>query len=203
MNAPLIENVRNSNLAYHGTKYIHHPLTSGQSWYDFQMDCFGFYLADFYFIKYLDYNIFKTYRPYMQGIIPKGNPLYELANSGKTSEVTEAQEQEPSFYESKVEKHPVLHLDVQDRALLFEIKKAFEKHHTTYCILFPPNQEVEKIDLDVLREYQAIFGENSVFDFTGKNEVIFSDSDFVDDVHFKPVVARRILDKIKDKGLEF
>lgn len=203
MNAPLINNVRNSNPAYYGTKYIHHPLTSGQSWYDFQIDCFRFYLADFYFLKYLDFNIFKNYRSYMEGVIPKGVALYEQAEKAKSISPLEDPLQVNYFYDEKVEKHPVLQIESADRDLLYEMKAILSRHESKLCLIFPPNQEVEKIDLEVFREFQTIFGESSVFDFTGKNNVIFSDTDFIDDVHFKPEVARRILRKIKTQGFEF
>ena len=203
MNAPLIENVRNSNPAYVGTKYIHHPLTSGQSWWDFQIECFGFYLADFYFIKYLDYNIFQTYRPYMKGIISAGKPLYEKAEVEQSEKSSFEPVLENNFYNDQVEKHPVLTLDSTDKELLYEVQAIFKKHSTTLCLVFPPNERVEKIDLGVLREIQAIFGEAHVFDFTGKNSVIHSDADFIDDVHFKPAEAQSILKEIQASGFEY
>jgi len=199
INSQLIENVRNSNPAYHGVKYIHHPLTSGEDALDFQIDCFKFYLADFYFIKYWDFNLFNQHRAYMDGSIPKGLAIYEQQDAHATAD--EEIQDRLDFYAHKKEIQLNVQIDSTDRILLMEIEEYFKKHVTALTIVFPPNSEIEKMDSEVVQELRGIFGSSNVYDFTGINDVIQSEGDFVDKVHFHPRVAKRILDEIQKKDL--
>jgi len=200
LNGPLIENVKNTNPFYIGTKYHHHPLTSGSSQMDYHLEAFGFYLADLYFIKYLDYNLFKEHRPYMEGVIPKGKAKYLQDAVIKEQAV---KKQNMDYYKGKKEKIDPAALDPFDLDLLNQIQEFFVKHGTDYVVIFPPNTAIEKINAKTINKVIEVFGQESVFDYSGKNQVVFSKKDFADNIHFKPYVARRILDSIKasDKDL--
>lgn len=199
LNAPLLENVRNTSPMYVGTKYLHHPVTQGTSWVDFHMKAFGFYLSDFYFIKYLDFNIFHVHRPNMEGVIPNKPPIY-LREAKEESSDTLTTSERTAFYADKVEVVDATVLDEGDLILLAAIQKHLVKHDSHTLILFPPNAQIEKMNPKVITAIREIFGAENVFDFTGKNPFIQDEKDFVDNVHFKPVVAKRILDQIQATG---
>jgi hypothetical protein len=201
LNAPLLENVRNSSPMYVGTSYLHHPLTQGTTCSDFHLRAFGFYLSDFYFIKYLDYNLFHIHRPYMEGVISNIAPIYlRKVKEPRKDSLTEPRLSD--FYGNRSEVVDDTRLDKGDIALLKAVKKILARHQTRIILLFPPNQQIKKMNPQVVAKVKEIFGQDDVFDFTGKNPFIHEEGDFLDDVHFKPIVARRILNHIHASGKE-
>lgn len=84
--------------------------------------------------------------------------------------------------------------------LLEEIKKILALHKTNYRIIINPaytQQAFNKQDLKIL---ERIFGQEFVFDFTGKNKFTTEITNFYDDSHYRPQVAQSILSEIYYKS---
>jgi len=91
-------------------------------------------------------------------------------------------------------------LGVEQVKLLMEIKKILRLKKTSYRIILNPaftQQTFNKQDLEIL---QQIFGEEFVFDFTGKNKYTKEITNFYDDSHYRPNIARSILSEIYYKS---
>ena len=86
---------------------------------------------------------------------------------------------------------------------LNHIKAVFDKHQTDYRIIISPaycynHPQINAEDLKIL---QDIFGENNVFDYSGKNEITIDYNNFSDPNHFGLSVGWQIIEdmyKIKD-----
>lgn len=83
-----------------------------------------------------------------------------------------------------------------DLDYLEEIKAIFEKHQTDYRIIFGPNYDQKKVNSQDLQLVRELFDEKKVFDFTGKNELTEPLSNYYEIYHYKPVLARKILNEI-------
>jgi hypothetical protein len=82
---------------------------------------------------------------------------------------------------------------------LKEIKDIFDKHKTNYKIVFGPNydqKKVNSVDLEIVKD---IFGNQNVSDFTGQNEFTNPLSNYYEIYHYKPVVAKEIMNQIYSK----
>jgi hypothetical protein len=76
------------------------------------------------------------------------------------------------------------------------IKNIFKKHNTKYAIIISPaydQLEMEKSQIQLLEE---IFGEENIYNFSGKNEFTESIYNFYEDSHYRPNIANRIMELI-------
>ena len=84
------------------------------------------------------------------------------------------------------------------REQLFRIKSVFDKHHTDYRILVTPaycytNSTINCEDLAILND---IFGEDKVFNYSGKNDLTTDCYNFSDPNHFGLSVGWQIIEDI-------
>lgn len=81
---------------------------------------------------------------------------------------------------------------------LNHIKEVFDKHHTDYRVVISPaycftHPSANREDLQLL---QVIFGEDRVFDYSGKNEITTDCYNFSDPNHFGLSVGWQIIEDI-------
>lgn len=84
---------------------------------------------------------------------------------------------------------------------LMHIKEVFDRHHTDYRIVISPaycytHPAINPNDLSLLRE---IFGNDRVFDYSGKNEITVDYNNFSDPDHFGPCVGWQIIKDMYNK----
>lgn len=84
---------------------------------------------------------------------------------------------------------------------LKHIKNVFDKHHTAYRIVISPaycynHPSLNKEDLKIIQE---VFGEDMVFDYSGKNDITTDCYNFSDPNHFGLSVGWRIIEDIYNK----
>lgn len=81
-------------------------------------------------------------------------------------------------------------------AFLNEIKKVFLKQKTKYKIVISPLYSQEYLNKSDLEKLTSIFGKEHVYDFSGKNEYTRHIENFYESFHYRPKVARDIMQKI-------
>jgi hypothetical protein len=205
----LLQEVTNSQ----GHLYIKDPRISRESWTSFYLTFFNAYLSDFFFVKYLDYRIFATYRSYMAEAINLepmeiGPSTNDLVLAGWDREL----ERDPDgYYERRRSTFEVGRdsrgvrtgervIGEPQRALLGGIRDVWERHGTRVRIVVSPNFDqvpLHREDLAVLCE---LFGAANVFDFSGVNEITADARNYYEPLHFRPSVGRRILEAIYGDG---
>ncbi|MFT4734644.1 MAG: hypothetical protein ACI9DJ_001107 [Algoriphagus sp.] len=178
---------------------------SGQSNFLYQLTFFKAFFKDMYFIKYFDKLIFKTYRPYMYGAFENKHMLYtpihnDFIFQGYIDQIradSAAYYARDLFYERSIEEQVASETIASYQVhYLNEIKTIFDKHQSHYKIVFGPNYDQRKINPKDLALVKSIFGEERVFDFTGQNRYTNELSNYYEIYHYKPLVARQILEDI-------
>lgn len=79
---------------------------------------------------------------------------------------------------------------------IFEILK---KQNTQYKIVITPNYDMKKIHETDLQILNNIFGQKSIFDFSGINDITKNIGNYYEEKHFKPYIANQILEKVYSK----
>lgn len=84
---------------------------------------------------------------------------------------------------------------------LNHIKTVFDKHHTDYRIIISPaycytHPKINAKDLEIL---QDIFGQDKVFDYSGKNDITTDCYNFSDPNHFGLSVGWQIIEDLYNK----
>ncbi len=82
------------------------------------------------------------------------------------------------------------------KEILVGINSFFEKHNTNFKIFITPAYSQISINPNDLNTLIDIFGENRVFDFSGKNEISIDKYNFSDPGHFDWVAGRKMIDSV-------
>ncbi len=166
-----------------------------------------FFTPKFMF-AYLDYKISGVIKPYMKkGYLLDDRPVnYEL----KTNELSfpyfeqliekgdyYTPERMEVFHERKTHQaySPKVISDKQ-KQMLREINDIFEKHKTGFKIVVSPLYDQIKLNESDLTYLHSLFGKENVFDFSGINEITNDFHNYYETSHYRPHVARRIMDLI-------
>ncbi|AWV97227.1 hypothetical protein [Arcticibacterium luteifluviistationis] len=178
---------------------------SGQNQFLYQLVFFKAFFKDMYFVKFFDKLIFKKYRAYMYGAFENKHMLYTPVNNdfifqGYIDQLKEdslAYYNRDLFYKRSAEE---LTADAGIKPYqvnyLNEMKAIFDKHNTKYKIVFGPNYDQKKVNPEDLAIVNEIFGEANVYDFTGQNELTNPLPNYYEIYHYKPTVARKVLEEI-------
>ncbi|MCR9064958.1 MAG: hypothetical protein NXI00_13380 [Cytophagales bacterium] len=179
---------------------------SGENRFLYHLTFFKAFFKDLYFIKYFDTLISQEYKDYMYGSFENKHMLYTPINNDFIFQGYIDQIKEDSlgyysrdlFYErdEQEEMNPVYIDEEEELRMLKEIKSLFDQKKTNYKIVFGPGYDQKKLHNEDLEKVKEIFGTDKVFDYTGQNKFTSSLSNFYEIYHYKPLVAREIMDSI-------
>jgi hypothetical protein len=186
-----------------GMLFIKHPAVSQGSRFLFQMEFFKAYLNPFFLFPYLHMRLTGTFHPYMLSL----NPLTQFHDSRTNDyyilDYESALASNPDEYYRKREKifykrpsNPGFTPEVIGPAqlvLLREIAAILRKHSTDYRIILNPLYDEKRLDSRDLARLQELFAAENVWDFTGANEFTIDYHKWYEALHFRDVVARRIM----------
>jgi hypothetical protein len=188
--------------------YIKDYKIAGTSALDFHMEFFKTFYSDFFFIRYMDYYWFKTYRPYMETYIPYEEQLFSYNETNNDPHflikiMQEIASDSLTFYKrdmfyvrkSDTTVSPPC-LKSKEIGVLKEIKSIFDKHKTNYKIVLSPLYSMQYFNPDDEKVLQQIFGTDNVYNFSGKNSITEQIGNFYDYQHYKIYIGQRILKDI-------
>jgi hypothetical protein len=183
---------------------------SGKSFLGFQMTFFKSYCYDFFFIKYIDFMFFKTYKPYMKGVIPELHQTSYIDNVHNNADgaiyhsIKAIAQDSVGYYNDKKKfrdrpDNPGMErpcIDSTCLRMLHEIKGIFDKHNTRYRIVISPIYWSKKFNNESLLTLKQIFGDTNVYDFSGKNSITSFIGNYYEYSHYKISVGRKIMQDI-------
>ena len=85
------------------------------------------------------------------------------------------------------------------KKMLQEIKSIFGKNKTRFKLVVSPLYEQKKINGEDIKDLKNIFGENAIYDYSGKNEITATKTNYYESSHFKPYIAGKIMVDIYTK----
>ncbi|MGR3809408.1 hypothetical protein [Jiulongibacter sp. NS-SX5] len=217
-------NIKNALLIFDGETfdpYVDHDESiihlrdwrlSGQNRFLYHLQFFKAFFKEQYFIKYFDTLLNKRYKAYMYGSFENKHMIYTPVNNdfifqGYIDQIKEdsiAYYNRDLFYTRNQEEVTLNALidstqtenGLSEIEMLEAIKGIFDKHETSFKIVFGPNYDQKKVNQDDLLAVKTVFGSDNVYDFTGVNELTEPLSNYYEIYHYKPVVARKILKQI-------
>ncbi|SOE19900.1 hypothetical protein SAMN06298216_0400 [Spirosomataceae bacterium TFI 002] len=169
---------------------------------------FKAFFKELYFVKYFDVLINKKYKPYMYGVFEPKHMLYTPVKNDfifqeyidRIAADSLSYYQKNPFFERSSEIYvETPSIEPYQVVYLNEIKAIFESKGTKYKIVFGPNYDQKGIsptDLEIVKE---IFGSENVFNFAGVNSLTEPVGNYYEIYHYKPAVARTIMDSIYTK----
>jgi len=185
---------------------ILHPDVSYIRQITFQKESIAAFLNSKFLIAYIDYNLFKTYRKYMRGIImEKDDHRDQLTNDIINPREFEIQKNQDQYWIKHKKEFPERNSEVENysqiiykrqKKMLSEIREIFKKHQTDYQIVINPEWNQKKFNTADLSELKKIFGESKVTDFSGKNSYTENKKFYYEKNHYRPLLGKKILNKI-------
>ena len=195
-----------------GHLYISMPCMGDNNWLDYYFTFFQANMNLKFLSAILDYSIFGEHRRYMGYLIRK-KKFPDKVNSyncdfwyGYDDEIRIDSTQfyldrltSGIFYERPNDPYRKSYVVLSRQAqiqMLREINNIFQKNNTKYKIIVSPLYDQLKIDENSLGILKSIFGEENVFDFSGKNDITDRIYNYYESSHFRTHVARKILKQV-------
>lgn len=187
------------------------PILSGESPIDFYSKYINAFADGHLVLSYLDYSMFKTYRPYMENyILGEEHPDYFSNVNASPLQLgyeEEIAQDSIEYYEHKqaafrMKPYNAYHFQVKEQEIeyLNEIKAIFEKHQTNYKIVVNPLYDQIPLNKKQLRLLEKIFGSENIYNYSGKNEITRDKGNFHDASHYRVSIANKILKEIYSKN---
>lgn len=175
---------------------------------DFHRTYFKAFLTPEFLKAYIDFKLTRKIKPYMVD--------NHLLNSARRKYNDITNEVRMDYFEDLIKKGkyytPKRMSDFQKRdsiavsypetikgsqkVLLKTIYDVLVKHATNYKIIISPTYDQKKIHEKDLEYLKGLFGEQRVFDFSGKNKYTEDYHNYYEEIHYRPHVAKEIMDEI-------
>lgn len=98
--------------------------------------------------------------------------------------------------------HPTMRESVikeEQKELLKALKLILDKHRSQYKIIISPLYNQIKLNKKDVTYLCNLFGSNRVFDYSGVNSITEDYGNYYEAAHYRPIVAKRILQDIYEK----
>jgi len=192
-----------------GFLFMKHPLISGESMFDFQLEQFKAYMDNLnsalrYYLYYLGgmknefiYSHLGNLRASVDSI---SNELRIVVFDNQITENPEKFYSKPIFYERSE------HLQTSDcqikeeqYRMLSTVAGILTKHQTNYKIIIGPDYAQKKYCEEDTNVLVNLFGKENVYDFSGKNKITESKYNYYEKSHYRPHVGDSIMKYIYNK----
>ncbi|UBM59114.1 hypothetical protein LAG90_00380 [Marinilongibacter aquaticus] len=166
---------------------------------------FKAFFKDQYFIKYFDTLISKKYKAYMYGSFENKHMLYTPVHNDFIFQgyINRIKEDSLAYYHADIfyERTPEAQIsadfiDEDEEEEMEKILAIFKEDQTDYRIIISPGYDQKKLNPEDLHKIERIFGASKVYDFSGKNALTEPLANYYEIYHFKPSVARQIMEKV-------
>lgn len=191
-----------------GHIFIKHPAISAHSSYSFYLSFFKVYFQKFFFFKHLDMLLTGHYKSYMKGFLEPRKVVYTAVHNDLILEDMEqiVSTVPDSFYSAKASvfaNRDTLQPDTADNfiglrqiRMLSEIASILKSKGTKYKIVIAPNYTCRASHPKVIQLLQGIFGNEQVYNFSGKSTWCMDQTNYYDPVHFRPVMGKKMLESM-------
>lgn len=168
-----------------------------------------------FIFAYIDYSIFGKHRDYMGHLITKSkykhranykncDLWYGYDKDIKTDSIGYYQKQidKGIFYTRVKEKKWESEITKLEIEQLKSIKSIFLKHNTKYKIVISPTYDQIAMERGQIELLIKIFGQENIYNFSGKNSYTDKISNYYETIHYKPIVANDIMKNIYRTTIE-
>lgn len=192
--------------------YIFHPApqtTEENDWVRFQLNGFKTFCAPKFLFAYTDLLLFGEVRQYMKNwkVFTLDVRDYNVISNESTFPDKEKQIQNGTYYDSNKMKKWFKRINTQETIApqcihelqlqkLSEISQILHQKGINYKVIISPGYDQEKLNPKDFIILNDLFGQQNVFDFSGKNGITENYQNYYDISHYRPHVTSYILDSI-------
>lgn len=195
---PLFSNV---DIA-HNVVHILPQEISGMSNFEYQTCFVQTFLTPKFFMSYLDYKLFNTYRGYMRGKINQYTQIRDTINCDFFNPLEKDIEREKEQFwvnrKSIFERLPCYGTQTPKAtnknvvSVLNDINTICKRNNTRIKVLVSPNYNYEMLNKEDIEILRSIFGEENVFD-ANSDERYTKMTYYYDRSHYRPILGEILL----------
>lgn len=173
----------------------------------FHAENFLAFIKPTFLVGYIDYRLFGKMRPYMTENFLFEQPIdYDPVTNEMREYLLEEAIANGTYYTPErimrfSDKQfpdsvspPVM--GKEHETLLRKIQHIFDLHHTDYRIVVSPLYNQVRLNSSDLAMLQSVFGTDHIYDFSGPNQWNSDYHLFYEENHYRPIVARQLMDAI-------
>ncbi|GLB53027.1 hypothetical protein NBRC110019_20670 [Neptunitalea chrysea] len=162
-----------------------------------------------FLVAYADYSLFGVHRPYMEHLVQAYTyrhtvnhincDIWYNADKEIAADSLEYYTQkinDGTFYQRTGNPDFECPVTQTEIALLEAIKVTFTKHKTHYKIVISPTYDQIPLEENQVALLHKLFGKENVLNFSGVNYLTKAITNYYESSHYRPTVAKEILDSI-------
>ncbi|MCU6768044.1 hypothetical protein OCV73_03650 [Barnesiella propionica] len=189
--------------------YFLSPQLEGyKRWFAFHSCFIRTFFTPRFLIAYCDFKISGQMKDYMkrEGLLNDDPITYSLRYNEIRHDIFEEEIKAGTYYNEKrmkvfydrpsKEMYSEAFIGEKQIKMLKEIASVLARHRANVKIVISPLYDQKKMAVEDIEILKDIFGENVVYDFSGKNEFTEDYRNYYECSHYRPHVARAILDSI-------
>ncbi len=191
-----------------GFLYAKHPLISGKSMFDFQLQQFKTYMNPNMTLRYYLYRLGGVENDFTYSYLSNirasvdsiSNELRIVLLDRQIADNPEKFYSKPVFY-PRPENAQINKCQIKGEQfeMISTVASLLKKHHTNYKIIIGPDYDQRKYCEEDLNVLNSLFGKENVYDFSGKNEITESKYNYYENSHYRPHVGDSIMEYIYNK----
>jgi hypothetical protein len=183
------------------------PLVNNSNLLEFHKTFFFAFLSPDFFYAYMDFKQSGELKPYMKksGLLTDLPQQYDITTNEIRLEHFENLIKEERYYtpellslfydrDSLTQSHSPQNILAAQKKLFENIQSIFQKHNSKVKVIISPLYDQMKLNESDLIYLKDTFGEDNVFDFSGINEFTNDYRNYYEISHYRPHVARKILE---------
>jgi hypothetical protein len=195
----ILKNKDNSSDFFQGPVYEHSVYSTDRSYFDFYSSFISYYFTDFFFAKYILYDLTEIYTPWMKSAF--NEKASSVSQSYKDSLLIQNFAEykrvfKPNYSRKYVPSQVVTQIDSEDLDRLKLISQILEQEGAQYYIVIPPDFHLHKVPANIRSTLCDVFGAKHVYDFTGENAITMDSTMNYEGTHFSNRAGKMILDSI-------
>jgi hypothetical protein len=202
--------VKNSS----GHLFIKHPKLSGQNKINFQFEFIKAFYSFKFLHAYLDFKINGGVKDYMKvGALLDDTPIEynSVYNEMKLKVIDDSIKAYPTVYYNQnrikqfykrdsIQAYNPQIIKNEQIVMLNDIRRIFNKNNTSFKVIISPLYDQLKLNSEDVNILRKIFGDNNVFDFSGKNRFTYDLHNYYETSHYRPIVCDSIFKIIYSKS---
>ncbi|MFI0491758.1 hypothetical protein [Flavobacterium sp.] len=186
-------------------------LVNNSNIYYFHLSFIKAFLSFKFLYSYADFRLSGHIKPYMKAnFLLDDKPLkYDVITNEVRQDFFEKCIQENRYYtpermlsfykRGKIQKQSTISIKESQKNILKNIRKIAIMQHANIKIVISPLYDQLKLNSNDLNYLKALFGNNNVFDYSGINYITNDYRNYYENSHYRPHIARAIMDNIYSK----
>lgn len=196
-----------SDLPQVGYMYRKHPETTNDSWFSFHKEQFLTYFNANMILRYFLFKVCNLRNNFVFKYYNENtSKIDSITNNLSLPHMEYAIQHNPYFFEGPVfydRKAEVTTMPRQITESIYEklqyIADVFHREQTKFKIIIGPIYGQEVYAEEDLKDLRNIFGEENIYDFSGKNTLTEDKHNYYENFHYRPIVGDSIMNYIYGK----